>query len=473
MSDVRSNLNSDPVTMANGGYPNGDGTVDAEANARGCPDDLDEWVPSSQRAGTYRPGKGDAWEEVSQWSLENERQIAKAKAEANQGMFDFDDMPDEPIALKPRERMAPQNGTEQQAIEWAAWAEQDLLKGRPKTARQMIKDALKEELAIIPLGDPRRRQACQKAHAELALAPKDPLPERMERRRLGKMLVTMTKPPPSDAFGPRTGPDGKIMPPDPHIRIREKEAIEMVERGAELDMQIGDLKHWPLHSAAEHAYPRLISVMLDHGARVNAADHAGCTALHFTAYSGKWCDAPPPDRHDVIDVLCVRKADINFATARGRTPLHIAALEGDGDMCSAFIRNGADVNAIDLGGFTPLMWACGHGYKYNVHKLLDAKASMAIQGHRGQTALMYALTNELDEIADVLHERQALLDRNARGAAARKESALEDGQATEEDAKPLNSPEVEVKGTLYPPYMGRVREDYLPDLTSNVYNIEK
>merc|ERR1712139_616992 len=117
---------------------------------------------------------------------------------------------------------------------------------------------------------------------------------------------------------------------------------------------------------------------------------------------------------DVIDNLVLAKADINFATARGRTPLHIACSEGDGDMCTAFLRNGADVDAIDLGGFTPLMWACGHGYKYNVHKLLDAQASLAIQGNRGQTALMYALTSDCLEIADVLHEHQALLDRNAR-----------------------------------------------------------
>merc|ERR1719217_1978901 len=162
---------------------------------------------------------------------------------------------------------------------------------------------------------------------------------------------------------------------------------------------------------------------------------------------------------DVIDCLVLRKADINFATARGRTPLHIAAQEGDGDMCAAFIRNGADVNAIDLGGFTPLMWACGHGYKYNVHKLLDAKANMAIQGNRGQTALMYALTNGCNEIADVLHEHQALLDRNARAMVAPKASAMEDDKADEEDGKPVGScsQEVEAKGTLYMPYMGRVR----------------
>merc|ERR1711988_1621223 len=78
-----------------------------------------------------------------------------------------------------------------------------------------------------------------------------------------------------------------------------------------------------------------------------------------------------------------------------------------------FIEGMANVNAQDLAGFTPLMWAAGRNAAESVKMLLDYEADMSIQANRGQTAMTFALTNGCDAIVDILERHQMLLDRDA------------------------------------------------------------
>merc|ERR1712039_475251 len=75
-----------------------------------------------------------------------------------------------------------------------------------------------------------------------------------------------------------------------------------------------------------------------------------------------------------------------------------------------FIEGMADVNAKDLAGFTPLMWAAGRNGTETVKMLLDYEADMNIKAAKGQTAMTFALTNGCNAIADILEKHQAILD---------------------------------------------------------------
>jgi len=166
-------------------------------------------------------------------------------------------------------------------------------------------------------------------------------------------------------------------------------------------------------------------------------------------------------------------ADVHAVNPRGRGVLHLACMENDQMAIEAFIEGMADVNAQDLAGFTPLMWAAGRNGAESVKMLLDYEADMNIKASRGQTALTFALTNGCNAIADILERHKMLLDQEA----AKKLKEKGEGHDTEdlEVDKTLQLPrpdwackreapeEVE-------PYQGRrVYMHAKPDRHSNVY----
>lgn len=95
------------------------------------------------------------------------------------------------------------------------------------------------------------------------------------------------------------------------------------------------------------------------------------------------------------------KADVQ-ATDDGLTPLHVAALRGEPELCRWLLSIGADVNARsrppfydEEAGATPLLRAAGAFHvkapEDTLRVLLDAGADVHARDDRGRTALFYAL----------------------------------------------------------------------------------
>ena len=62
---------------------------------------------------------------------------------------------------------------------------------------------------------------------------------------------------------------------------------------------------------------------------------------------------------------------MNAATSSGWTALHGAAFYGYSQTTTRLLEAGADVNAKDLDGRTPLWWASEAGHKHIVKLLQD------------------------------------------------------------------------------------------------------
>jgi len=73
--------------------------------------------------------------------------------------------------------------------------------------------------------------------------------------------------------------------------------------------------------------------------------------LHWAARKG--------DR-DVAELLILKGANVNAADKTGTTPLHWAARAGHKEVAELLILKGANVNTADQTGATPLHWAVGH-----------------------------------------------------------------------------------------------------------------
>jgi ankyrin repeat protein len=135
-----------------------------------------------------------------------------------------------------------------------------------------------------------------------------------------------------------------------------------------------------LNSAAYHGHWRLSQFLLAQGADPNhALPETGETPLH-TALS----TANRPAFEHVVAVLLAHGADPNRRTregavtgcfmrdarTRGETPLHRAAAFGSRRSVERLIAAGADIEARDAHGDSPLAWASWHGRPDAILRLL-------------------------------------------------------------------------------------------------------
>ena len=91
------------------------------------------------------------------------------------------------------------------------------------------------------------------------------------------------------------------------------------------------------------------------------------------------------------------------------TPLHIAAWNNKIEAVAALISHGADVNARDKYGLTPLMRASYWGYAKVVEALLDAGADKELKATsgpvKGKTALDIARDRNKGDVVALLERR--------------------------------------------------------------------
>ena len=140
----------------------------------------------------------------------------------------------------------------------------------------------------------------------------------------------------------------------------------------DLDQELGNsafFGHW-----------KVVDFLIKQGANVNFAQpDTGETALHSSL-----CKAGRPYYLYVLKLLVENGADVNARTipgketggfmrdvrTKGETPLHRAAAYGDETMIAYLIEHGADKEARDANGDSPLSWASEHLRPGSILKIL-------------------------------------------------------------------------------------------------------
>jgi ankyrin repeat protein len=161
----------------------------------------------------------------------------------------------------------------------------------------------------------------------------------------------------------------------------ERGDLDQIERhihwGTDINA-IGPDGRRPLHSAAEAGRLVITRLLLDNQADIDALDDQGHTPLYLAIMAGRTQVADlllergarfDPTRllhaavrnrvgdRDVIRFLAERGADLNAPDDTGETPLIQAIRLRDRWLAKLLIAQGADVNAPDAGGRSPLGWA--------------------------------------------------------------------------------------------------------------------
>ena len=142
-------------------------------------------------------------------------------------------------------------------------------------------------------------------------------------------------------------------------------------------------KQTPLMTACHLGHIECISVLLGTNTRtnVNAADHAGYTALHV---------ATQENRTACISSLIDAGAHLDAVAAGGFTALHVASREDIASCIPLLINAGADVNIVSDGGLSALHVASQHNSASCIPLLINSGVHVDAKTNDGFTSLHIA-----------------------------------------------------------------------------------
>ncbi len=155
----------------------------------------------------------------------------------------------------------------------------------------------------------------------------------------------------------------------------------------------------PLIDAVTSGDHTTIRTLLDQGVDVNARQGDGATALHWAVHLN--------DR-ETVAALLEAGAEVDAVNDLGVAPLLVAATNGEAAVVRLLLDAGADPDGGPAERERPLMRAAWVGSLDTVTALLDAGADPnGAEPARGQTALMWAISERHPTVVKILLDRGA------------------------------------------------------------------
>lgn len=148
-----------------------------------------------------------------------------------------------------------------------------------------------------------------------------------------------------------------------------------------------------LHIAVLEGHIKIIHLLIDSGANINATDGIWGTALQSACYRGKLT---------AVGSLLERGADLCCQGAEYGSPLYVAAYQGHQTICQLLLEWGADLNAPGGRYGSVLQASCVSRKTMLVQHLLDAGADVNTQNGEYGNALQAACVMNSPKIVQLL-----------------------------------------------------------------------
>ena len=210
----------------------------------------------------------------------------------------------------------------------------------------------------------------------------------------------------------------------------------LLERSA--DVNAPDSFHTtPLHLVSQELTAQLL---LDHGAKIDTKDGRGQTPLHLLSRGDRLVTEESYSAN-VARLLLKLGVDVNVRDKDQETPLHLACDYGNFDTVLLLVNHGAEINAQNILGRTPLHQISGRRGFFDIdfhdgcfsQLLLQRGADMNARDKGEKTPLHLAVCRPKSQTAQVLLEHGAEADaRDANGRTPLHHLALLSAFETEE-----------------------------------------
>jgi ankyrin repeat protein len=207
----------------------------------------------------------------------------------------------------------------------------------------------------------------------------------------------------------------------------------LISKGADIN-GIDQNGQTPLHAAAFWASKEICVLLISNDAKINTKDKFGFTPLHAAAGGVDSSDfglammviaiTESEDEakrlNDISDLLISKGADVNAQDNDGNTPLHWASTQGREGVAKLLISNGGNVNAMSKSNVTPLDNASFNG-DIEIVKFLVAKgANVNAKDALDNTALHNAAGGGHKNITEFLISNGADINARSKGSFFRK-----------------------------------------------------
>ncbi len=199
------------------------------------------------------------------------------------------------------------------------------------------------------------------------------------------------------------------------LAVEEFEAMSLSDSEQPIsELEFGtDIDH--LRLAAEFGQSGIITKLLVNSSLdLNAAEtDTGRTALHYAAANG---------HSNIVTLLLAHGADSNLVDSDGRTPISLATKAKEADCFLSLLRQGCDISAKDLEGYTMIHHAANNG---NVAVLIALKerletsdapgCSKAIEGPTTPLYAELAIAGEAEVLPTGQNFLQAISQKSVKG----------------------------------------------------------
>ncbi|KZL84696.1 ankyrin repeat protein [Colletotrichum incanum] len=178
----------------------------------------------------------------------------------------------------------------------------------------------------------------------------------------------------------------------------------LLEKGAVCTLGLSEFP--PLNEVVSDGCFKLMKYLIDNGADVNLRTNAK-TPLHYETERHVNRRADLSGLGAVVSFLIEKGADIEAKDEDGRTPLAVACKFGHDTTVRLLIERGADIETKDNNGMTPLANACFLGHDAAVSLLIEKGADIEVKDEDGRTPLVIACKFRRDTAVSLLVEKGA------------------------------------------------------------------
>ncbi|KAL3417967.1 PFS domain-containing protein [Phlyctema vagabunda] len=200
----------------------------------------------------------------------------------------------------------------------------------------------------------------------------------------------------------------------------------LLEKGAEVEAKDKNGRT-PLSLAVETEYYAVVKLLLEKGANLEARDVEGQTPLMYTVYAPRHLgdfqmQLMVLEQQNKKRLMIAHQEQDNMIpgsnshegvrpVVSNRQPGPLWGVEDERKaIVELLLQKGAELEARDMNGRTPLSWAVEKGYMAIVKLLLETGAKQEARDMNGRTPLSWAVENRREAIVELLLEKGAELE---------------------------------------------------------------